>query len=187
MFYYSSLLFSNFKSHVKILCVKFLAFSWQPILFSYLHFSISYFIFGFRLAVPDLQLYCHPLWKQSLILVLSIITIRRLENEFGSFHLSLLNHLDQKIRLNFFFHIYFNIAQQLTPYYWQFTIHWQRFLQLIKKLRGLMNKTLASFVSEKLWFKFVRSYWQNNNSKTFLCKTTSQLVWLGGCMYSIDV
>ena len=109
MFYYSILLFSNFKSHVKILCVKFMAFSWQPILFSYLHFSISYFIFGFRLAVPDLQLYCHPLWKQSLILVLSII-IRRLENEFGSFYLSLLNHLDQKIRLNFFFSYLFQYS-----------------------------------------------------------------------------
>ena len=196
MFYYSRLLLSNFKSQVlKVLCIKFMAFPWQPLLFSYLHLSISYFICGFRLAVPALQFYCHPLCKQSLIPVPCIIIIRRLENEFDSYHLSLLNHLVQNIRLNFFFHIYFNKAQQLTlnkaqPYNWQFTIHrhlWQRLLHLIRKLRGLMDKTLASFVTEKLRFKSVPSYWQNNHSKTFLCKSTSQLVWLGGYMYSIDI
>ena len=139
--------------------------------------SIPHLICGFRLAVPDLQFYRHPLCKQSLIPDPYII-IKRLENKFDSCHLSLLDHSDWKIRSNyFFFHIYFNITQQLTPYNWEFTIHWhlwKRLLQLIRKLRSLMDKTLASFLTEKLSFESVHSYWQNNHSKTILLKALTE-------------
>ena len=98
LFYCSSLLLSTFKSQVlKVLSVKFTAFSWQPLLFSYLNLTIPHLICGSRLAVPNLQFYRHPLCKQSLVPVPTII-IRRLKNEFDTFHLLLLNHLDQQIR-----------------------------------------------------------------------------------------
>ena len=107
----SWLLFPTIKSQVlTVLFAKFMEFPWQPLLFSYLHLSISHFICGLRLAVPDLKNYCHLLQKQSLVPDPSII-ITRFEKDFDSCHLSLLDHLDQKIRPNFFFHIYFNIAQ----------------------------------------------------------------------------
>ena len=99
-----------------VLWAKFMIFPWQPLLFSYLHLSVSHFICGLRLAVPDLHFYCHLLGKQSLLPDPRVI-IRKLENEFDSCHFLLLDHLDEKIRPNFFFfHIYFNVAQQLTPY-----------------------------------------------------------------------
>ena len=128
----------------------------KPSLLSYLHLPILHFICGFRLAVPDLQFYCHPLCKQSLIPVPYII-IERLEHEFYSCHLSLCDNLEQKIRSKLFFlHIYFNLVWQLTFYNWQFTTHqhlWQRLLQMIRKLCRLMDKTLMSFLAEKLQFE----------------------------------
>ena len=64
-------------------------------------------ICGLRLALPGLKFYRHLLWKQSLVPDPSFI-IRRLENEFDSCHLSLFDHLDQKIRakLLFFSHLF---------------------------------------------------------------------------------
>ena len=153
-------MFPTFKSQVfKALCVKFTAFTWQPLLFCYLHLPVLYCICRFRLAVPDLQFHCHPLGKQSLLPVPTII-IRSLENEFDSCFFSLLNYLDQKIWPMFFFHIYFNIAPQLTLYNQQFTTHqhlWRRLLQMIRKLHGLMDEALAWQVTEKLGYESIRS------------------------------
>ena len=121
LFFCSSLLLSTFISQVlKVLYVKFIVFPWEPLLFSYFHLSVPYCFCGFRLAVPDLQFYRHPLCKKYLIPVHSII-IRRLQNEFDNCHLSLLNYLDQKIRRIFFFsHLFQYISTtntlQLTTY-----------------------------------------------------------------------
>ena len=51
-----ALLFSSLKSLVlRSVSLKFMAFPWQPLLFSYLHFSIPLLISGFGFAVPGLQ------------------------------------------------------------------------------------------------------------------------------------
>ena len=50
------------------------------------------------------------------------IIIKRFGHEFESCHLLLFDNLHKKEGLNFFFYIYFNIAQQLSLYNQQLTI-----------------------------------------------------------------
>ena len=87
------------------------------------------------------------------------IMIKSIEFQFDSLHLSTIDHLDEKKSLNIFFNIYFNIIWHLTLYSWHWHLNillhwhlWQRHFQLIRKLRGLIDKTLTFLVTEKLWF-----------------------------------
>ena len=102
------------------------------------------------------------------------IIIKNIEYKFDSCHLAPTDHPDQKRSLKKKnFNIYFNIISHLTSYsrhwHWHLLLHWhlwQRHLQLIRKLRGLMDKTFVSLLTEKLRLEYVRSSWQNNHSKT---------------------
>ena len=93
-----------------------------------------------------------------------------------SCHLAPTDHPNQKRNLKKKkkkINIYFNIISHLTSYsrhwHWHLLLYWhlwQRHLQLIRKLRGLMDKTFVSLLTEKLRLEYVRSSWQNNHSKT---------------------